>query len=54
MYGMARPKKHTGRLYQRIAPELLARLDAWCATAGMKRAEVVRLAIERIIESKAP
>jgi metal-responsive CopG/Arc/MetJ family transcriptional regulator len=49
---MARPLRLTARFITKLEPELLARLDAWCAAAGMKRAEAVRLAIERVIKTR--
>ena len=46
---MARPLRLTKRFMLKLEPELLAGLDAWCATAGMKRSEAVRLAIKNIV-----
>ena len=50
---MAKPLRLGRQLWIRINPELLAKLDAWCAGAGMKRSDAMRLAIEKLIKSKA-
>ena len=51
---MARPLRLTARFWTKLEPELLASLDSWCTAAGMKRAEVVRLAIGLLLKIKPP